>query len=121
VEIFQFDRDEKLIERYSSQGLRATRVAAGDGQVHVTCLRVDAGGVIGAHEATDPQLFLIIAGECWAAGQDGVRVPVTAGWGAFWAAGEDHSSGTESGFTALAIEGPALGLFEPQTPPSPAG
>jgi quercetin dioxygenase-like cupin family protein len=114
VEIFQFDRAEKLIERYGSTGLRARRVAAGDGEVQVMCLTVAAGGFIGAHSAAGSQLFLVIAGECWAAGPDGVRVPVSAGWGAFWAAGETHASGTDTGFTALAIEGAALGLFEPE-------
>jgi hypothetical protein len=43
VEIFQFDRGEKIIRRYGSEGLRATRIAAGNGQVHLTCLTVEPG------------------------------------------------------------------------------
>jgi hypothetical protein len=113
VEIFQFDRGEKIIQAYGSEGLRATRIAEGTGEVHVTCLTVDPGGVIGRHPAAGVQLFLVIAGEGWAAGADGRRVPVTAGWGVRWADGEDHASGTDTGFTALAIEGSSLGLFEP--------
>jgi hypothetical protein len=31
-------------------------------------------------------------------------------------AGEDHTSGTEAGLAALAVEGAALDLFEPGTP-----
>jgi len=38
VEIFQFDRGEKVIERYGSAGLRATRVAVGQGEIQLTCL-----------------------------------------------------------------------------------
>jgi len=43
-------------------------------------------------------------------------VPITTGWGVKWDAGEVHASGTEAGFTALAIEGASLDLFEPGRP-----
>lgn len=114
MEIFQFDRAEKIIQRYGSEGLHATRIAEGDGQVHLTCLTVEAGGVIGTHPASAPQLFLVIAGEGWTAGPDGERVPITTGWGVRWNAGENHTSGTETGLTALAIEGATFSLFEPE-------
>lgn len=116
MEIFQFDRGEKIIQRYGSEGLRATHIADGDGQVHLTCLTVEPGGVIGTHPATGVQLFLVIAGDGWTAGPDGERLQITAGWGVRWDAGENHTSGTESGFTALAIEGAALELAEPEAP-----
>lgn len=35
-------------------------------------------------------------------------------------AGEDHTSGTDVGFTALAIEGASIELFEPMAVPNPA-
>ena len=111
MEIFRFDRGEKVIERFGSTGLRATRVAAGHGEVQVTCLALAAGGVIGTHPATGAQLFLVITGEGWVAGQDGRRVPVSAGWGARWEDGEEHASGSEAGLVALAVEGDALDLF----------
>ncbi len=47
MEVFRFDRGEKIVRRYDSEGLRATRIAAGDGRVHLTCLTVEPGGVIG--------------------------------------------------------------------------
>jgi hypothetical protein len=115
VEIFQFDRGEKVIEMHGSQGFRATRIAVGS-QVHLTCLSVEPGGVIGTHPATETQLFLITAGQGWVAGPDGKRVPLKTGWGVRWDAGESHTSGTETGLTALAIEGSLLDLFEPEAP-----
>jgi hypothetical protein len=114
VEIFQFDRGERIVQSYGSEGLRATRVATGAGQVRLTCLTLTPGGVIGTHPATDAQLFLVIAGQGWAAGPDGERVPVSAGWGVRWDAGETHTSGTEAGLIALAVEGSPLDLFEPE-------
>lgn len=116
MEIFRFDRAEKIMRRYGSEGLRATRIAAGEGQVHLTCLTVEPGGVIGTHPATDTQLFLVIAGEGWTAGPDGGRVPITTGWGVRWDAGENHTSGTETGLVAIAIEAASLDLSEPEKP-----
>ena len=114
MEIFRFDRDERLISAHGSIGLHATRIASGDGGVAVTCLALRPGGLIGAHPATGDQLFLVIAGSGWVAGADGVRHPVQAGQGARWAAGEVHTTGADAGLTALAVEGSSLGLFEPE-------
>jgi hypothetical protein len=118
MQIFQFDRGEKNIRSYGSAGFRATRVAAGEGRVSVTCLQVEPGGLIGTHPATAAQLFLVIDGEGWVAGPDGERTSITAGWGVRWGAGEIHTSGTQTGFVALDITGGPLELFEPETPDS---
>jgi quercetin dioxygenase-like cupin family protein len=114
MDIFRWDRDERLISAYGSIGLHATRIASGDGGVTVTCLAVQPGGTIGSHPAPGDQLFLVIAGSGWTAGADGIRRPVKAGQGARWAAGEVHTTGTDTGLTALAVEGPSLRLFEPE-------
>ena len=116
MQIFQFDRGEKVIGYFGSQGLRATRIAAGDGEVRLTCLAVAPGGVIGTHPATIPQLFLVISGEGWTAGPEGERIPVAAGQGVRWEQGEIHTTGTDTGLTGLAVEGAPLSLFEPEAP-----
>ena len=121
MEIFRFDRGERIVRRHGSQGLRATRIAAGNGQVNLTCLSVEPGGVIGTHPATEAQLFLVMAGEGWTVGPDGERVPIAAGWGVRWDAGESHTTGTETGLTALAVEGDPLDLFGPETPAQAGG
>jgi hypothetical protein len=116
VQIFEFDRGEKIITRYGSEGLRATRVAASDGNLNLTCLSLAPGGVIGTHPATATQLFLVIGGDGWVAGPDGQRVPISTGWGARWEAGEEHTGGTDTGLLALAVEGSALDLVDPEDP-----
>lgn len=116
MEIFQFDRDERRITRHESTGLLATRIAAGDGPVHLTHLKVEAGGTVGTHPAPSPQMFLMITGNGWIAGPDGTRTTITAGQGVCWDQGEDHTSGTENGFTAIAVEGVPLTLSTPETP-----
>jgi hypothetical protein len=114
MEIFRFDRDEHVIGAHGSIGLHATRIASGDGAVALTCLALQPGGTIGAHPTTGDQLFLVIAGFGWVAGDDGIRHPIQAGQGAHWAAGEVHTSGTDTSLTALALEGSSLRLFEPE-------
>lgn len=114
MQIFPFDRAEKIIDRFDSVGATATRVAKGDGRVHLTCLTIAAGGTIGTHPAVVRQLFLVVAGDGWVAGPDGEHVPVTAGTAVLWEPGEDHTSGSEKGMTALAVEGPSVETFEPE-------
>jgi hypothetical protein len=60
------------------------------------------------------QLFLVIAGSGWVAGADGIRHPIQAGQGAHWAAGEVHTSGTDTSLTAPRGGGIGLRLFEPK-------
>ncbi len=116
MEVFRFDRAERYITAHDSSGLHATRIAEGAGPVRLTCLALWPGGVIGTHPATVPQVFLVVSGEGWVAGADGERVPIAAGQGVRWEEGEVHTSGTDSGFTALAVEGPPLSVFEPERP-----
>ncbi len=111
MEIFRFARAERVIDRFASVGATATRVAAGEGAVHLTCLAIEPGGTIGAHPAPVDQLFLVIAGEGWVSGPDGQRVAVSTGDGVHWEPGEEHASGTAVGLTALALEGPSLERF----------
>ncbi len=116
MDVFTFARDERVVDQFGSTGVHATRIAAGAGPVHLTCLKVDPGGVIGMHPATEAQLFLVVAGDGWATGPDAMRIPLTAGWGVRWEAGEDHMSGTDTGLTAIAIDGPSLRVFAPDGP-----
>jgi quercetin dioxygenase-like cupin family protein len=120
VQIFQFDRREKIIDYHGSQGMHATRIAAGQGDVRLTCLALEPGGVIGTHPATIAQLLLVISGEGWTAGPDGERIPVAAGQAVRWDAGEVHTTGTDTGLTALAVEGAPLSVFEPEQPELPS-
>ncbi|GLZ77878.1 hypothetical protein Afil01_26850 [Actinorhabdospora filicis] len=111
MQLFQFDRAENLIDRFGSIGATATRVAKGEGRLQLTCLTIAAGGTIGEHPAPVRQIFLVIAGEGWVAGPDGERVPVAAGTGVEWEPGEEHTSGSETGMTALALEGTSVEVF----------
>ena len=121
MEIFQFDRNEQRIIRHDSIGLIVTRIAAGvgAGPVSLTHLKVEPGGIIGTHPATAHQMFLLITGTAWVAGPDGIRTPISAGQGVCWDEAENHTSGSETGFTAIAVEGAHLTLFAPEAAETP--
>lgn len=136
MEMFTFDRAERSVTQHGSIGVTATRIARGAGApgsegegeggsaggstggstgAFLAHLSVAAGGVVGTHPATGAQLFLLLTGSGWVAGPDGIRVPIAAGQGVRWEQGELHTSGTATGFTALALDGPALHLFAPES------
>lgn len=71
-------------------------------------MRLGANGTAGYHQATVPQLFLVVLGQGWVTGPTRERVPIAAGQAAFWEKGEWHESGSNSGMTAIVIESEAL-------------
>ena len=75
--------------------------------------RKDTAGA-GFHVAGSHQVLLIAAGSGWVAGSDGVRIAVTAGQAAYWVPGEVHTTGSDAGLTAIALEGGPVTVFEPE-------
>ncbi len=73
--------------------------------VQVGCMHIPAGGSVGLHQATVPQLFLVVAGEGWVRGNTEARRAVHAFEAAFWHGGEWHEAGSATGMTAVVIEG----------------
>jgi quercetin dioxygenase-like cupin family protein len=92
------------ITEYDSRGASAQPLADGAGEAHVYAVHVAAGGEIGPHPAGFGQLFLVVSGEAWVAGGDGVRRAVRAGQGAVITRGEVHSKGSAAGCTAIMIQ-----------------
>jgi quercetin dioxygenase-like cupin family protein len=118
VDVFSFERKEREISAHESTGVHATRVAQFAGRTQATCLTVAAGGRIGTHPAEGAQVLLIVAGSGWVAGADQVRVPIRAGQAACWEPGEAHTTGSDTGLTAVALEGPAVRIFAAEGPPA---
>jgi quercetin dioxygenase-like cupin family protein len=92
------------ISEYLSQHASAVALASGQGEAHVYCLHLDAGGEIGAHEAGFAQLFLVVEGSGWVSGSDRRRQLLVKGQGALIARGEIHAKGTTSGMTAIMVQ-----------------
>jgi quercetin dioxygenase-like cupin family protein len=76
--------------------------------IHVGCMHIPLGGGVGRHLAASPQLFIVVDGAGWVQGGDGVAVPIGAGEAALWQRDEEHAAGTDTGMTAIVVEGEAL-------------
>ena len=96
--------DAAPITEYPSLNSSAQPLAEGRGEAHVYAVHIGAGGEIGAHEAGFGQLFLVVAGEAWVAGDDGLRRTLCAGQGAVIARGEVHAKGSDTGCSAVMIQ-----------------
>lgn len=92
------------IKAFGSEGLVISPVLRAKGAAQVGCMHIAPGGHVGRHEATEPQVFMVISGSGWVEGADGRRVSIETGWAACWATGELHSSGTATGMSALVVE-----------------
>lgn len=81
---------------------------ASDADLQIGCMHIPAGGWVGFHQATTPQLFLVVAGEGWVRGETETRRPIHTFEAAFWRGGEWHESGSAMGMTAVVIEGEGI-------------
>ncbi len=102
----------EALTRFGSTGVEIGPVAGfreAPDKVFVHLARIGPGGGIGRHPATGWQLFAVVHGEGWVAGEDGHRRPLTADGGeaVLWRPGEEHESGSEAGMLAVIVESPA--------------
>lgn len=105
MQILAFDRQHaQPIDNFNSRLAAGVHLGDGLGEAHVYCIYLEAGGEIGVHRAGFGQLFLLIQGSAWAAGEDGQRVQLATGQAAYFSAGEIHSKGSDTGGTALMIQ-----------------
>lgn len=81
-----------------------SRIVRTEKQVHVGCMFLDENGVIGYHQASIPQLLLILSGKGYVCDGQKEYVEVEAGDAVFWDKGEWHETKSDVGMTALVIE-----------------
>lgn len=106
MKIYRFDTEVgKSIDRYDSSGFVISKVAHLFDEAVVNCAYLHPGGLIGYHQATLPQLFLVVQGEGWVRGKAPRRFSIKTGQSAYWEESEWHESGTETGMTVIIIEG----------------
>ncbi len=84
---------------------RISPLVAPGARVVVNVIHLLEGGCVGRHAAVVPQAFCVVAGEGWVSGDDDERVPIAAGQVAEWSEGEHHGAGSDTGLTAVVLEG----------------
>lgn len=108
MQLFCFDPAVgSTITRYGSAFVLSPIVRI-DHAAHVSCMHVGPNGIVGYHQATVPQLFLVVTGSGWVTGTDCIQHAITAGHAAWWERDEWHESGSDRGMTVIVIEAEGL-------------
>jgi hypothetical protein len=107
----------RLIERFGSRGASHLGGAAFDGAGGVAFLTLTPGGHLGRHPTVLAQLFCVVTGSGWVAGDDGRRHALAVGQAALWEPGEEHESGSDEGMTVVVLEAGTIHIG----PPTPRG
>jgi quercetin dioxygenase-like cupin family protein len=106
MKLFRFDSEVgRGIFQYNSTGFIISKVVHLFDESVVNCAYLKANGVIGYHQATISQLFLVVQGEGWVRSESVDKTSIQAGQAVYWEKGEWHESGTEMGMTVIIIEG----------------
>lgn len=106
MKLYRFDVEVgENIDLYGSSGFVISRIARIVEDAVVHCAYLGVNGVVGYHQATLPQLFLVVQGQGWVRGEAPDRTPIKAGQVAYWGKDEWHEAGTETGMEVILIEG----------------
>lgn len=109
MELFKFGKEiSQVVNNYNSVSAFYSKITKTVEPTNIGLIHIEKGGVLGYHEAPVPQLFILVKGEGWIEGEDKKRIILKSGEGVFWGKGEYHSSGSESGLTALVIQSEKL-------------
>lgn len=96
------DLPTKLITLFDSRNCSSFEM--GQGQSHIYYLNFEKNSMIGPHIAGYEQLFLVLSGNGWVAGQDDCPQPIESGEIAHFSEGERHSKGSYEGMTVMMIQ-----------------
>lgn len=109
MKIFRFDAEVgQQLTAFGSHDVVLARILRTTDGVQIGCFHLQPGGVIAWHQAVGPQLLLVVQGEGWVRTESQSRDRVYPGRAVFWGHGEWHETGSESGLTAVVVEGSEL-------------
>ncbi len=113
MKIFRFDSEVgHEIEKFGSINFIFSAITHVKVEARVNCIHLGANGVVGYHQATIPQLFLVTQGQGWVRDESSDHISVSPGCAVFWDKGEWHESGTSVGLMAVIIESDLLNPAE---------
>lgn len=109
MRIFDFDKETgREITQFNSKNSNFSKIIQHNNQIHIGCMYIGPDGILGSHPAPISQLFIVLNGQGWVIGKEGLRYHIQSGKAAFWEPGEKHESGSELGMTVIVIEGEDL-------------
>jgi quercetin dioxygenase-like cupin family protein len=108
MEFYSFKKENGIkIIKFDSDFVMS-RIVRTTNATHIGFMYLEQNGTIGYHQATMPQLLLIMSGEGFVRGEAEEYYKVQPGDAVFWIKGEWHETKTDSGITAVVIESEEL-------------
>ncbi|TFD99893.1 cupin [Jeotgalibacillus sp. R-1-5s-1] len=108
MKLYQLSKEKgRSIEAYDSNFILTSILRTND-PVQISMMHLDRGGVIGYHQASMPQLLVVVSGQGEVRGAEHTYVDISINEAVFWEKGEWHETRSEEGLTAIVIEGPML-------------
>ncbi|WP_102262381.1 cupin domain-containing protein [Mesobacillus jeotgali] len=108
MEFYSFKEDNGIkITKFNSDFLMS-RIVRTTNATHIGFMYLEPNGFIGYHQATMPQLLLVVSGQAFVRGESDEYFNVEPGTAIFWNKGEWHETKTESGLSAIVIESEEL-------------
>lgn len=105
MKVYKFNKENgKKVEKYDSNLATYLNITQTNQVANIGCMYIEPNGILGHHQAPIPQLFIVVQGEGWVTGEDQERINIKVGEAAFWEKGEWHTSGSNSGMTAIVIQ-----------------
>ncbi|MCM3251926.1 cupin domain-containing protein [Priestia aryabhattai] len=109
MKIYKFSKKHgEKVEKYQSHLATYVKMAQANEAATIGYMYIEGEGTVGYHEAPIAQLFIVVEGEGWVTGENRKRIPIRRGEAALWGKGEWHTSGSETGMTAIVIQSEAL-------------
>lgn len=74
MKLYRFDPSAgSAVDAYGSNFVLSRLAGSDSTSLRAACFHLEPGGVVGRHRATAGQLFCVLAGDGWVAGEDGER------------------------------------------------
>ena len=108
MEFFSFAKQHgRKVTHYASDFI-LSRLAITEGRTVISYMYLEGNGIIGYHEAPVNQILYVVQGEGFVCNEQKEYKKIQAGEAVFWMKGEWHETKTDTGLTAIVIEGETL-------------
>ena len=108
MEFYSFKKESGMkITKFDSDFV-LSRIVRTTNATHIGFMYIEPKGIIGYHQATMPQLLLVLGGDGLVRGESDDFFKVEPGTAIFWKKGEWHETKSEAGLSAIVIESEEL-------------
>ncbi|MEN1968656.1 cupin [Lentibacillus sp. N15] len=105
MEIFPFPNEAgRKVTQYESSFF-VSPILKTSSPVQIGHVQLAENGVIGYHQATMPQMLIVLKGIAAVRGKEDKYVTIQQGYAVFWELEEWHETVSEHGLTAIIVEG----------------